>query len=75
MYDEILSNYTDSEIVQICKFLNKDYNIYEPDEVRWEKIKYAFYKTSEQTISELQKETFLMSLLIALCLSIMHAKE
>ena len=34
MYDEILSNYTDSEIVQICKFLNKDYNIYEPDEVR-----------------------------------------
>ena len=29
MYDEILSNYTDSEIVQICKFLNKDYNIYE----------------------------------------------
>ena len=58
MYDEILSNYTDSEIVQICKFLNKDYNIYEPDEVRWEKIKYAFYKTSEQTISELQKETF-----------------
>lgn len=53
MYDEILRAYTVSEIVQICKCLNKDYNIYDPDEVRWEKIKYAFYKTSEQAFQGL----------------------
>lgn len=45
-------------MVRICKYLNKEYNIYEPDEVRWKKIKYAFYKTSEKTINELQKENF-----------------
>lgn len=58
MYDEILNDYTENEIVQICKYLNKVYNIYEPDEVRWGKIKYAFYRTGEQIISKLQKETF-----------------
>lgn len=58
MYDEILNDYTDSEIVQICKYLNKEYNIYEPDDVRWEKIKYAFYKTGEQTVNKLKKQTF-----------------
>lgn len=58
MFDEIFNNYTVNEIVQICKYLNKEYNIYEPDEVRWEKIRYAFYKTGEQTICKLQKETF-----------------
>lgn len=58
MFDEILNDYTVNEIVQICKYLNKEYNIYEPDEVRWEKIKYAFYRTGEKTISKLQKETF-----------------
>lgn len=58
MYDEILNDYTANEIVQICKYLNKEYNIYEPDDMRWEKIKYAFYRTNEQTINELQKETF-----------------
>lgn len=58
MYDDILNAYTSGEMVRICKYLNKEYNIYEPDEVRWKKIKYAFYKTSEKTINELQKENF-----------------
>ena len=58
MYESILDDYTTNEIVQICKYLNKEYNIYEPDDVRWEKIKYAFYKTDEQIIDELQKKTF-----------------
>lgn len=58
MYDEILNKYTANEIVQICKYLNKEYNIYEPDVMRWEKIKYAFYRTDDQIISELQRETF-----------------
>jgi hypothetical protein len=54
----MLDDYTTNEIVQICKYLNKEYNIYEPDEMRWEKIKYAFYKTSDQTIQRLKKGTF-----------------
>lgn len=58
MYEEILKDYTTEEIIQICKYLNKEYNIYEPDAVRWKKIKYAFFRTSEQTIRELQKEMF-----------------
>ena len=41
MYESILDDYTTNEIVQICKYLKKEYNIYEPDDVRWEKIKYA----------------------------------
>lgn len=58
MYEEILNDYSTGEIVQICKYLNKEYNIYEPEEMRWEKIKYIFYKTSEETINKLQIETF-----------------
>lgn len=58
MYDEILNEYSTSEIEQICKYINKVYNIYEPDELRWEKIKYAFYRTDKQKICKLQQETF-----------------
>lgn len=58
MYDNILNAYSTNEIIQICKYLNKDYNIYEPEEVRWKKIRYAFFKTSEDEICELQNKTF-----------------
>lgn len=50
--------YSASEIVQICKYLNKDYNIYDPDEVRWRKIKYTFSKTPEAVLAEVQDKTF-----------------
>lgn len=58
MYENILNMYSSIEILQICKYLNKDYNIYDPEEVRWKKIKYALPKTSESVLAELQKETF-----------------
>ena len=58
MYKKLLNEYSTNEIIQICKYLNKEYNIYEPDDVRWDKIGYAFYKTSKETISELQEQTF-----------------
>ncbi len=58
MYNEILNAYSTNQIIQICKYLNKEYNIYEPDEVRWKKIRYAFFKTSENIICDLRKETF-----------------
>lgn len=54
----MLKMYSTSEIVQICKYLNKDYNIYDPDEVRWRKIKYAFSKTPEDVLAGLQDKTF-----------------
>lgn len=57
MYDELLKDYTIDEIIQICKYLNKEYNIYDPDEVRWKKIKYAFYRTSECVMRKLQNDT------------------
>lgn len=58
MYKEILSSYSTAEIIQICKYLNKDYNIYDPDEVRWKKINYAFSKTPESLLNDLRKKTF-----------------
>lgn len=58
MYDNILNTYSVAEIIQICKYLNKDYNIYDPDEVRWKKIKYAFSKTREDLLFDLQDKTF-----------------
>jgi len=58
MYKSILKAYSTSEIIQICKYLNKDYNIYEPDDVRWRKIKYALSKTPENELFELRKSTF-----------------
>ena len=57
MFDEILAPYPHEEILQICKYLNKSYNIYDPNDVRWKQIKYAFYKTSEMELSEIQKDT------------------
>ena len=43
--EDILKAYSNSDIVQICRYLNKDYNIYDPEVVRWKKIRYAFSKT------------------------------
>ena len=43
---EILSDYSETEIVQMCKAINKNYNIYDPEEVRWVKISYVINKTS-----------------------------
>ena len=58
MYENVLKPYSNSEIIQICKYLNKDYNIYDPDEVRWKKIKYAFSKTPEDVFDTFQKQQY-----------------
>ena len=57
MYENILNVYSLSEIVQICKHLNKTYNIYDPEQVRWKKIKYALSKTPENLLLDLQENT------------------
>lgn len=57
MYEDILKAYSNSDIVQICRYLNKDYNIYDPEEVRWKKIRYAFSKTPAKDLIDLQEKT------------------
>lgn len=52
----ILSDYSKEEIIQMCKVINKDYNIYDPESVRWAKLEYVLNKTSKQNIKCLQKE-------------------
>lgn len=52
----ILSDYSKEEILQMCKVVNKDYNIYDPESVRWAKLEYVLNKTSKQNIELLQKE-------------------
>lgn len=43
---EILKVYSEAEILQMCKVINKDYNIYDPEDVRWAKLAYVLNKTS-----------------------------
>lgn len=57
MYEDILKAYSNSDIVQICRYLNKDYNIYDPEVVRWKKIRYAFSKTPAKDLIDLQEKT------------------
>lgn len=56
MYEEILSAYSNDELLHICKYLNKDYNIYDTENMRWKKIKYAFYKTTNQELLILREK-------------------
>jgi len=44
LLQSILNNYSDDEILQMCKTINKDYNIYDPEDVRWAKIGYVLNK-------------------------------
>ena len=55
---EILSDYSETEIVQMCKAINKNYNIYDPEEVRWVKISYVLNKTSAAQIDRLKRHAF-----------------
>ena len=55
---EILSDYSETEIVQMCKAINKNYNIYDPEEVRLVKISYVLNKTSAAQIDRLKRHAF-----------------
>ena len=56
MYEEILSAYSNDELLHICKYLNKDYNIYDTEIMRWKKIEYAFHKTTKPDILVLKEK-------------------
>ena len=42
----------------MCKAINKNYNIYDPEEVRWVKISYVLNKTSAAQIDRLKRHAF-----------------
>lgn len=52
----ITNEYSTGEIIQICKNINKDYNIYDPEDVRWSKLEYVLNKTSHDEIELLRKK-------------------
>ncbi len=56
--ERIVSDYSTSEILHVCRTINKDYNIYDPEKVRWDKISYALYKTPLEEIEGLKQITF-----------------
>ena len=55
LFDSIVANYTKEELLHICKGLNKSYNIFDPEDVRWKKIAYYFFKSDKKEIENLQK--------------------
>ena len=54
----ILKEYSESEILQMCKAINKDYNIYDPEDVRWAKLSYVLNRTSCAEIELLRSNSF-----------------
>ena len=59
LLQSILNNYSDDEILQMCKTINKDYNIYDPEDVRWAKIGYVLNKTNFLIIELPRKSSLL----------------
>lgn len=54
--EEILREYSAAEILQMCKAINKDYNVYDPEDVRWAKLAYVFSKTSNTALELLRSK-------------------
>lgn len=50
----ILKEYSATEILQICRIINKDYNVYDPEDVRWAKLAYVLNKTTRADLEMLQ---------------------
>ncbi len=55
LFEQIISSYTNDEIIHICQNLNKAYNVYDSEEIRWRKIAYCLFKTSEAEIDVLRR--------------------
>ncbi len=51
--NKIIKQYTTAEMEQICKTLNKAYNIYDSEEYRWVQLRYVLSKTPESDIADL----------------------
>ena len=56
IFERIIKQYTDDELQQICKTLNRIYNIYDSEGYRWTQLQYVLTKTSEADISALRSK-------------------
>lgn len=54
--ENIVSKYTDSELKQICKTLNKTYNLYDSEEKLWNNLNFVLGNTTSEELSYLRKE-------------------
>ncbi|WP_090942981.1 sce7726 family protein [Pelosinus propionicus] len=54
--ENILSKYTDLELKQICKTLNKTYNLYDSEEKLWNNLKFVLGNTTSEELSYLRTE-------------------
>lgn len=50
----ILKEYSAIEILQVCKAINRDYNIFDPEDVRWAKLAYVLNKTKREDLEILR---------------------
>lgn len=55
LLQSILNKYSAGELLQMCKTINRDYNIYDPEDVRWAKLEYVLNKTTPCEIELLRK--------------------
>lgn len=54
LLQSILKGYSAAEILHACKVLNKEYNIYDPEEVRWTQLLYVLNKTKREDLERLR---------------------
>lgn len=71
----ILNEYSTGEIIQMCKVINKDYNIYDPEDVRWSKLEYVFSKTTHSEIELLRKSCLSNSVVNDLIFTFYHCER
>lgn len=73
--NSILSEYSTGEIIQMCKIINKDYNIYDPEDVRWAKLEYVLSKTTHNEIEQLRKSCLSNSVVNDLIFKFYHCER
>lgn len=56
IFDTIIHQYTYEEIEQICKVLNRVYNVYDSDAHRWTQLHNILGKTPQKDLAALQSE-------------------
>ena len=54
LLDELCSQYSQNEIIENCKSLNRSYNLFDPSILQWEKLVHSFSK-SDLILHKLQK--------------------
>lgn len=55
LLQHIVKQYTKDELVQICKILNKTYNIYDSEDIRWNKLEYTLSNTPPEDLTALRE--------------------